>query len=146
MQWRDMTATELATRPEAKLGGALLVIDIVAVLLCALVLVGVIVALNEFRAIGIRYGIAVAFITLWAGAFVIVTWFRLPPRPRWQAPASSSGSSIASLFQWPAATAGRSPSTWWQNSPWLLPSAAIWPPACGRTPIIAVAFPRPERL
>jgi hypothetical protein len=81
MQWRDMTATELATRPEAKLGGVLLAIDIVAVLLCALVLVGVIVALNEFRAIGIRYGIAVAFITLWAGAFVIMTWLRLPSTP-----------------------------------------------------------------
>ena len=80
-QWRDMTAAELATRPEAKLGGALLAIDIIAVLLCALVLAGLIVALNEFRAIGIRYGIAVAFITLWSGAFVIMTWLRLPSTP-----------------------------------------------------------------
>jgi hypothetical protein len=81
MQWRDMTATELATRPEAKLGGTLLAIDVIAVLLCALVLVGLISAQNEFRAIGIRYGIAVAFITLWSGAFVIMTWFRLPSTP-----------------------------------------------------------------
>jgi hypothetical protein len=81
MQWRNMTATELATRPEAKLGGALLAIDIIAVLLCALVLAGLIAAQNEFRAIGIRYGIAVAFITLWSGGFVIMTWLRLPATP-----------------------------------------------------------------
>jgi hypothetical protein len=81
MQWRNMTAAEIATRPEAKLGGALLAIDIIAVLLCALVLTGLSVALNEFRAIGSRYGIAVAFITLWSGAFVIMTWLRLPSTP-----------------------------------------------------------------
>ena len=81
MQWRDMTAAELATRPEAKLGGALLAIDIIAVLLCAVVLAGVIGAQNEFRAIGIRYEIAVAFITLWSGAFVIMTWLRLRSTP-----------------------------------------------------------------
>jgi hypothetical protein len=38
-------------------------------------------ALNEFRAIGVRYGIAVAGITLWSGAFVIMTWLRLPSTP-----------------------------------------------------------------
>jgi hypothetical protein len=81
MQWRTMTATELATRPEAKLGGALLAIDVIAVLLCALVLVGLNLALNEFRAIGTRYGIAVAFITLWSGAFVVMTWLRLRATP-----------------------------------------------------------------
>ncbi len=81
MRWRNLTAEEIATRPEARLGGALLVIDIVAVLLCALVLAGLIVAPNEFRAIGIRYGVAVALITLWAGAFVIMTWLRLPSTP-----------------------------------------------------------------
>jgi len=81
MRWRNLTAEEIATRPEARLGGALLVIDIVAVLLCALVLAGLIVAPNEFRARGIRYGVAVALITLWAGAFVIMTWLRLPSTP-----------------------------------------------------------------
>jgi len=83
MQWRDMTAAELATRPEAKLGGALLAIDIIAVLLCAVVLAGLVVAQNEFRAVGIRHGIAVAFITLWSGAFVIMTWQRARSTPAW---------------------------------------------------------------
>jgi hypothetical protein len=81
MQWRNMTAAELATRPEARLGGALLAIDIVAVLLCALVLTGLIVALDELRSIGGRYMIAVAFITLWAAAFVVMTWLRLSATP-----------------------------------------------------------------
>jgi len=81
MQWRDMTAAEIATRPEAKLGGVLLTINIVAVLLCALVLAGLVLAANEFRAIGGRYMIAVAFITLWSGGFVIMTWLRFPSTP-----------------------------------------------------------------
>jgi hypothetical protein len=89
MQWRDMTVLELATRPEIKLGGALLAIDVTAVLLCALVLVGVIVAPNEFRAIGGRYMIAVGFIALWSGAFVLMTW------RRWRAaPTLASGGLI----------------------------------------------------
>jgi hypothetical protein len=83
MQWRDMTAEELATRPEAQLGGVLLAIDIVAVLLCAVVLAGMILGMNDFRAIGGRYMIAVGFITLWAGAFVIMTWQRMPGTPTW---------------------------------------------------------------
>jgi len=83
MQWRDMTAAELATRPEAKLGGALLAIDTIAVLLCAVVLAGLVVAQHEFRAIGIRHGIAVAFVTLWSGAFVIMTWQRARNTPAW---------------------------------------------------------------
>jgi hypothetical protein len=83
MQWRDMTATELATRPEAQLGGLLLAIDIIAVLLCAAVLAGIILAMNELRAIGGRYIVAVGFITLWSGAFVIMTWQRARSTPTW---------------------------------------------------------------
>jgi len=78
-----MTAEELATRPEAQLGGVLLAIDIVAVLLCAVVLAGMILAMNDFRAIGGRYMVAVGFITLWSGAFVIMTWQRMPGTPIW---------------------------------------------------------------
>jgi hypothetical protein len=81
MQWREMTAVELAARPEAKLGGTLLAIDIIAVLLCAAVLAGLILAINELRAVGLRYGIAVGFITLWAGGFVIMTWLRMRETP-----------------------------------------------------------------
>ncbi len=81
MQWRDMTATEVATRPEARLGGVLLAINIVAVLLCALVLLGLVFAANEFRAIGGRYMIAVGFITLWCGGLVIMTWLRARATP-----------------------------------------------------------------
>ena len=66
MQWRDMTAAEVATRPEAKLGGVLLAIDTIAVVLCGVVLTGIVALPNEYRALGIGYGIAVAFITLWS--------------------------------------------------------------------------------
>jgi hypothetical protein len=97
-----MTAVELATRPEAKLGGVLLAIDIIAVLLCALVLAGIIVAQNEFRAIGIRYGIAVAFITLWSGGFVIMTWLRLPATPV----LASAGLFVWILYRFAVSMAG----------------------------------------
>jgi hypothetical protein len=102
MQWRSMTAAEIATRPEARLGGALLVIDIIAVLLCAVVLAGLIAAQNEFRAIGIRYGLAVAIITLWSGAFVIMTWLRLPATPT----LASTGLLIWILYRFAVSVAG----------------------------------------
>jgi hypothetical protein len=81
MRWRNLTAVELAARPEAKLGGALLAIDVIAVLLCTVVLAGLVLATNELRAIGLRYGIAVGFITLWSGGFVIMTSLRMRETP-----------------------------------------------------------------
>ena len=75
-----MTAAEIATRPEARLGGTLLAIDIFAALLCALVVIGLIVAFDQFRAVG-RYTIAVAFIAVWSAGFVAMTWQRVSATP-----------------------------------------------------------------
>jgi len=102
MQWRDMTAAEIATRPEAKLGGALLAIDTVAVVLCGVVLTGIIALPNDYRALGVGYGIAVAFITLWSGAFVIMTWLRVPSTPL----AASAGLLLWILYRLAVSLAG----------------------------------------
>jgi hypothetical protein len=102
MQWRDMTVAEIATRPEAKLGGALLAIDVIAVVLCGVVLTGIIALPNEYRALGIRYGLAVAFITLWSGAFVIMTWLRMPSTPV----AASTGLFLWILYRSAVSVAG----------------------------------------
>lgn len=97
-----MTAAEIATRPEAKLGGALLAIDTVAVVLCAVVLTGLIALPNEYRALGVGYGIAVAFITLWSGGFVIMTWLRMPFTPV----AASAGLFLWILYRLAVSVAG----------------------------------------
>jgi hypothetical protein len=81
MQWRDMTAEELATRPEARLGGALLYVVIVAALLCVVMLVGLIVAVDQFRAVAGRFQIALAFVAVWAAAFVVTTALRFRITP-----------------------------------------------------------------
>lgn len=81
MQWQDMTAEELATRPEAKLGGTLLGMVIVAVLLCAVMFVGWVAAPDQFRAVGGRFQIALAFVNVWAAAFAVMTVLRLRATP-----------------------------------------------------------------
>jgi hypothetical protein len=102
MQWRSMTAAEIATRPEVRLGGVLLAINIIAVLLCALVLLGLIFVTNEFRAIGGRYMIAVGFITLWSGGLVIMTWLRARATPV----LASAGLFIWILYRFAVSVAG----------------------------------------
>ncbi len=97
-----MTVLELATRPEVKLGGTLLAIDIIAVLLCAAVLAGLIVAPRELHAVGGRFMIAVGFIALWSGAFVIMTWQRVRSTPTW----SSIGIVVWVLYRFAVAIAG----------------------------------------
>ena len=62
MAWRDMTEHELATLPEARLGGALLWIVAAAVLLFVLAIAGMIMAWRQFGEIGVRYMTAVGFI------------------------------------------------------------------------------------
>jgi hypothetical protein len=81
MQWRDMTPEEIATRPEARLGGMLLGMVIVAVLLCIVMFAGLVVAPDQFGAVGGRFQIALAFVNAWAAAFVVMTVLRLRATP-----------------------------------------------------------------
>ena len=81
MQWRDMTAAELATRPEARLSGTLLCMVIVAALLVVVMLVGLIVAFDQFRAVAGRFQIALVFVNAWAAVFVVMTILRLRITP-----------------------------------------------------------------
>ena len=61
MAWRDMTEQEAATRPEARLGGALLWVVLAAAVVCVVAIVGALLAFDQLRQIGIRYMIAVGF-------------------------------------------------------------------------------------
>jgi hypothetical protein len=81
MQWRDMTPEEIATRPEARLGGMLLGIVIVAVLLCVVMFSGLVVAPEQFRTVAGRFQIALAFVDAWAAIFVVMTILRLRATP-----------------------------------------------------------------
>ena len=81
MQWRDMTAEELATRPEARLGGTLLCMVIVAALLVVEMLVGLVVAFEQFGAVAGRFQIALLFVTAWSAAFVVMTLLRVRATP-----------------------------------------------------------------
>ena len=76
-----MTPEEIATRPEARLGGMLLYMVIVAVLLCVVMLAGLIVTLDQFRAVAGRFQIALAFVTVWSAAFVVMTALRVRITP-----------------------------------------------------------------
>ncbi len=76
MGWRDMTAEEVATLPEARLGGALLWMVVAALLLCAVAIVGAAFAFHQLREIGGRYMIAVGFVAAWSLAFVVLTLLR----------------------------------------------------------------------
>jgi hypothetical protein len=66
MGWRDMTAEEAATLPEARLGGALLWMVVAAALLCIVAIVGAAFAFHQLREIGGRYMIAVGFAAAWS--------------------------------------------------------------------------------
>jgi hypothetical protein len=81
MAWRDMTEQEAATRPEARLGGALLWVVLAAVVVCLVAIFGALLAFDQLRSIGIRYMIAVGFAGTWCAVFVIMTLLRLPATP-----------------------------------------------------------------
>ena len=81
MQWRDMSPEEIATRPEARLGGSLLYVVIVAFVLCVVMLIGLSVAFDQFRAVAGRFQIALVFVTAWSAAFVVMTALRVRITP-----------------------------------------------------------------
>ena len=81
MAWRDMTEQEAATRPEVRLGGALLWVVLAAVVVCLVAIVGALLAFDQLRSIGIRYMIAVGFAGIWSAVFVVMTLLRLPATP-----------------------------------------------------------------
>ena len=76
MGWRTLTEEEAATLPEAHLGGALLWIVIAAFALCLVSLLGSALAFERLRAIGLRYAIAVGFVTIWSAGFLALTALR----------------------------------------------------------------------
>jgi len=68
-----MTPDEIASSPEARLGGALLWMVVAAALLCVLILLGTALAPAQLREIGIRYIAAIAFVFVWSILFVAMT-------------------------------------------------------------------------
>jgi hypothetical protein len=80
MRWRELTERD-ATLPAARLGGALLWMTIAAALLCLLTAAGTLLAYDQLRAVGVRYMIAVGFITLWSAVFIVMTLLRLRATP-----------------------------------------------------------------
>jgi lipopolysaccharide export LptBFGC system permease protein LptF len=81
MAWRNLTAEEDATRPEARLGGALLWMTIAALALCVVALAAACFAFDRLREIGGRYMIAVAFIVAWSITFIVMTLLRARATP-----------------------------------------------------------------
>jgi hypothetical protein len=81
MAWRNLTAEEEATRPEARLGGALLWMTIAALALCIVALAGACFAVDRLHEIGSRYMIAVAFIAAWSITFIVMTLLRARATP-----------------------------------------------------------------
>ena len=81
MGGRDMTAEEVATLPEARLGGALLWMVAAAAVLCIVAIAGAIFAFPQLREIGGRYMIAVGLVTAWSLAFIILTLLRARVTP-----------------------------------------------------------------
>ena len=81
MAWRDMTEPELATRPEARLGGALLWVVLAAGVVCLVAIGGALFAFDQLRQIGVRYMIAVGVAGVWCAVFVVMTLLRLPATP-----------------------------------------------------------------
>ncbi|HET6223832.1 MAG TPA: hypothetical protein VFE11_16770, partial [Dongiaceae bacterium] len=78
---RDMTEQEQATRPEARLGGALLWVVLAAGLVCIVAIGGALLAFDQLRLIGVRYMIAVGFAGVSSAVFVVMTLLRLPATP-----------------------------------------------------------------
>ena len=81
MGWRDMTAEETATLPEARLGGALLWMVVAALLLCIVAIAGTVFDFHRLRELGGRYTIAVGFVAVWSAVFVVMTLLRLRATP-----------------------------------------------------------------
>lgn len=81
MAWRDMTEQERATRPEARLGGALFWMVLAAAVLCVVAVAGSLLAFDQLRQIGIKYMIAVGFAGAWSAVFVVMTLLRLQATP-----------------------------------------------------------------
>src|SRR5260370_10721863 len=81
MGWRDMTAEEVATLPEARLGGALLWMVAAAALLCIVAIAGALFTFHQLREIGGRYMIAVGFVAAWSFAFIVLTLLRARVTP-----------------------------------------------------------------
>ena len=81
MPWRDITEQEAATLPEARLGGALLGAVVAAALLFLVAAAGSLIAIDQLRAVGLRYMIPVGFVALWSAAFVVMTLLRLEATP-----------------------------------------------------------------
>ena len=81
MGWRDMTAEEVATLPEARLGGALLWMVAAAALLCIVAIAGALFAFHQLREIGGRYMIAVGLVAAWSLAFIVLTLLRARVTP-----------------------------------------------------------------
>ncbi len=144
MGWRDMTAEEVATLPEARLGGALLWMVVAGALLCILAIVGAVFAFQQLREIGGRYMIAVGFVAAWSLAFIVLTLLRARVTP------VVAGAGLVAWIAYRFFAVAVSQTGWPLAidllGEWPPDSAAIWPAGCDPTPIIAVAFPRPERL
>lgn len=81
MAWRDMTQQEQTTRPEARLGGALLWLVLAAAVVCLVAVGGAFLAFDQLELIGVRYMIAVGFAGAWSAVFVVMTLLRLPATP-----------------------------------------------------------------
>lgn len=81
MAWRQLTEQEQATRPEARLGGALLWVVLAAAAVCIVAIGGALLAFDQLRAIGVHYMIAVGFAGAWSLVFVMMTMLRLPATP-----------------------------------------------------------------
>ena len=100
MSWRDMTAEEIASRPELRLGGALLWMVIVCTIVVIVPTVGTLLAMlvvhsggghanpagvfswleGPYR-MGWTYMVPVVFFMVWSLAFVVMTLLRLPSTP-----------------------------------------------------------------
>jgi hypothetical protein len=70
-----------AMASEAKLSGPLLWMVMSAAVLAIVGLAGLVLAFDQLRAIGSRYGIAVAFVTAWSLVFLGMTLLRMPATP-----------------------------------------------------------------
>lgn len=81
MAWRGMTEQEVVTRPEARLGGALLWVVLAAGMVCILVIGGALLAFDQLRLLGVRYMIAVGFAGIWSALFVAMTLLHLRATP-----------------------------------------------------------------
>lgn len=73
MSWRILTEEEAAALPEARLGGALLWLVVAASVVCLVALMGSTLALDRLRELGLRYMLAVGFVTIWSLAFLAMT-------------------------------------------------------------------------